>query len=93
MPEVSSYSEDKAVVEEIREAIPTMVRAGDQRHRYWEEMERHLIKLKSIAKNWNNKRSELNKKIVMLRRENRRFFITCLLMIVVPIVVAIFWNR
>ena len=90
---IPSYLEDKAIVDDIREFIPPMRRAENQRHQHWEEMESHLSRLKEIAKKWNAKRPELNKKI----NNERRFLMQCLISIaaiVVAIVVGltVFWK-
>jgi len=81
IPTIPSFIQDSKTVGDIRREIPKMRRAGKERYKYWHDMEKYLVQLKEIAERWNDARQELNKRINIARRDQRRFIISCFLII------------
>jgi len=87
------YPDDRGTVEDIRDRLPSMLCAGDDRGKHLEDLGRDLSTLKKIAKEWANATVKLNKnletKIYGLNREHRRRVITTLLGAVVAIIAGV----
>ena len=93
---LQSYPDDKTIVDDIREKLPNLICAGEKRSEHCKEIASHIPTLKKISQKWNNTRPALNQKIENEQCTQRRFVVQCLLIIVVPIIVAVLtivWNQ